>query len=112
MTSVVYYQRLCTKNINKQLKVKCRERLKLKDLSGGQRELEEAIRNNKSHVCWKYQKLVYKKYDSRGSTENVKKSRRKKVWTIALAEKFSEVWEQIGKPHCLTLQTDLTILKI
>ena len=36
---------------------------------------------------------VFKRYDLRESTENAKKS-------------------GIGKPHCLTLQTDLTILKI
>jgi hypothetical protein len=36
-----------------------------------------------------------------------------KVWMIVMAEKLSEVWGQIGKPHCLTLQqTDLTIQKI
>ena len=48
MTSVVYYQRLCTQNVNKQLKVKCREDQKI--LSVGQRDsIVELIRGGNSY---------------------------------------------------------------
>ena len=49
---------------------------------------------------------VFKRYDSRGSTENVKQIEEKKKFGR------SEVWGQIRKLLCLTLQTYLTILKI
>ena len=91
MTSVVYYQRLCTKNINKQLNVKCSERSN--DLSGGQRDSIELIRGGPSYgkvACLlKIPKTtVYKMYDSRSSTENVKRSRSRKSLDDRLGRKI------------------------
>jgi hypothetical protein len=58
-----------------------------------------------------YLRFGYRDADNKLMTSS-KNRGDEKVWTIAMVEKLSEVWGQIGKPHCLTLQTDLTFLKI
>lgn len=57
---------------------------------------------NKSQVCWKYRKLqctMCSKCMIQDSLQKMPINRREeKVRTIAMAEKFSEVWGQMGKP--------------
>jgi hypothetical protein len=71
-----------------------------KDLSVGHRDsIVELVRGGHSYQVTSMLEIpkttmhnIFKKYDSRGTTENTQKIRgEEKVWTIAMAEIFSEV---------------------
>ena len=66
----------------------------------------------KSHVCWKYRKLQCTKGMIHGVVQKMSKGRgEEKVWTIALAEKLSEVWEQIGKSDRFNNSENINVCK-